>query len=98
MTKKEFGRKSWDGTKAVIGIGVGFATGVVTNAICEAYAPAEAAPVIRKVMYTVGSKGLSMVTGALATNATLEKLDKYEMKFLKKEESKQEVIVKVIED
>ena len=95
MTKKEFGKKSWDGTKAVIGIGVGFATGVVTNAICEAYAPAGTAPAIRKVMYTVGSKGLSMVTGALATNATLERLDKFETKFMKKDE--EPVVMEVIE-
>ena len=98
MTKKEFGKKSWNGTKAVIGIGVGFATGVVTNAICEAYAPAGTAPLIRRVVYTAGSKGLSMVTGALATNATLERLDKCEEKFLKRKESKESVVMEVIED
>ena len=85
----KFGKKVWEVTKPVIGIGVGFATAAVTEIICEAYAPSGTAPVVRKVMYKVGTKGLSMVTGAIAADAALEKLEKYEKVFIKTEESKE---------
>lgn len=96
MTKKEFGKKTWGATKSAIGLGVGFATAAVTEIICEAYAPAETAPVIRKVMYKVGTKGLSTVTGVLAADAVIEKMDKYETMVTKKEKS-EEVKMEVIE-
>ena len=86
---KNFGKMAFGATKAVITTGVGIATAAVTEIICDAYAPAGTAPAVRKVMYKVGTKGLSMVTGAIAADATLEKLEKYERVFIKKEESEE---------
>lgn len=98
MTKKEIGKVSSETIKGVVGIATGVATGIVVDTICEAYAPAETAPIIRQVVYKVGTRGLTMVTGALATSAMMEKLDRLESVIFKKKTSEESVVMEVIEE
>ena len=80
-----------------IGIAVGAGTWIVTEGICEYYAPAGTASAVRKVMYKIGTRGLCTVTSAVATDLTLQELDKFEtgVKVLRSKKSKPEM--KVVE-
>ena len=80
-----------------IGILVGTGTWLVTEGICDYYAPAGTAPVIRKVAYKIGTHGICTVASAVATDLTLQELDKIEtgIKVLRDRPSKIEM--KVVE-
>ena len=64
--------------KNMIGVAVGAGTWIVTEGICEFYAPAGTAPAVKKVAYKIGSNGLCAVTSAVATDLTMQKLDAFE--------------------
>lgn len=93
MTKKNIGKVAWNVTKAGVSLGVGVGTVIVTEAICTAYAPAEAASTVMKVAYKVGTRGVSMVTGAVAADLAKQELDTVESRMVtilsKKSETKQ---------
>lgn len=96
MTKKNLGKSMWNATKTTASIAVGVGAVVVTESICAAYAPAEAASTVAKVAYKVGTKGVSMVTGAVATDLAnqeinvLEERAKLSLSIIKKSEKKDE--------
>ena len=78
MTKKEFGKQLVNGAKIVTSTVVGTGAMVVTDFVFRKYAPAETAPVLRRVTYSIGTKGVSIVTGAVAADLTTQELNNIE--------------------
>lgn len=100
MTKKEFGKKVWEGTKDVASVGVGLGTGIVVGTVCMKFAPTEAAKAI-EIGYKVGTYGFSTVMGTVAADLTKQEIDEIEEKTKSKlkilRNRKDKVIVEVVE-
>lgn len=72
MTKKEFVKKLNEGAKTATSLAVGVGATVVTEMIFNRYAPAESESAFRKMTYSIGTKGASIVIGATAADMTRE--------------------------
>ena len=81
-----------------IGIAVGAGTWIVTETICTAFCPPIDAANVAKMAWKVGTYGVSTVTSTVATDLTLQELNKFEtgVKVLRSKKSEPEM--KVVEE